>query len=321
MKHSSFLRVYELDRWIQQGKLESAEQFAREFQVSTRTIERDLDELRVLGAQAVYDKKRKRYAYLGKPVTLPAQWLTEKDFAILLIAEKALRIHPGLPFQKEIHPAFNRLLNPVRHDNKMMDSIRELCKSVMFHRPYKAERNICHEFSRVLDAIMDKKRLSFGYRSAEGKITMREVDPYVLINDGGDWYLVGHCKLRNDIRNFALDRIFNPRIIDFHFALPKGFKPEEYLKQGFGRMRGKDDVDVRLQISGRAVAWIERNVWHPTQKIEKKRDGSILLSLKCPVTDNLVRWVLQMAGDVRILAPEGLRVKAVSDCGKLIANN
>jgi len=321
MKNASFFRVYELDRWIQQGKLESAEQAAREFEVSARTIERDLDELRNLGAEIVYSRSKGCYSYKGERVTLPAQWMSEKELAIILISERALKVHAGMSFHSDIHPAFNRLLNPVRHDAKMMSAIRNLCGSVIFRRPYKAERSVSRIFQKLLDAIMDKKRVSIGYKSAEAKITVREVDPYVLVNDGGDWYLIGFCKLRNSVRTFALDRIYNPRVLDHYFALPKGFKAEEYLEQGFGRMRGLSNVDIRLNIDGKAAAWVERNVWHPSQKVEHRKNGSIDLSLTCPMTDNLIRWVLQMGGEVTVLAPQELKIKVKDSCLKLIERN
>jgi predicted DNA-binding transcriptional regulator YafY len=277
--------------------------------------------LRGLGAEIAYDRGKGRYEYKGDAVTLPAQWLTDREFAILLIAERALRVHAGLPFYNEIHPVFNKLINPVRHDEDMMDRIREMCRGVVFHRPFETGRNVSREFGRILQAIMDKQAITFFYTPVDGKKTDREADPYVLLNDGGDWYLIAHCRLRNAVRTFALDRIFNTKKADRYFAIPKSFKIDEYLEKGFGRMRGGEAEDVKLLISGRAVSWVERNQWHPTQKTDKKDDGSLALSMKCPVTDSLVRWVIQMAGDVKVVSPDALREKAVAAAKGLLERN
>jgi predicted DNA-binding transcriptional regulator YafY len=87
MKRGSLRRIYELDRMIRLGKLESAQQAAQKFEVSARTIERDLEQLRYdLGADLNYNKEKGCYEYAGKPFVLPAQWLTEREIAILLIA-------------------------------------------------------------------------------------------------------------------------------------------------------------------------------------------------------------------------------------------
>ena len=164
-------RLFELDRLIRLGRFTSAQQVADDMEVSRRTIERDLDELRNdLGAELVYDRGKRCYEYAGKPITLPAQWLNEREIAIVLIAERALRIFTSTGFDSEIHPAFNKLLDPIRHDKKMMASILELCNSVHFHRPVEPVRESQGEFSVVLDAALRRRRLAFFY-PAKGRLT------------------------------------------------------------------------------------------------------------------------------------------------------
>jgi proteasome accessory factor B len=325
MKRASLRRIYELDRMIRMGKLKSAEQAAREFEVNTRTIERDLEELRHdLGADLVYNKAHGCYQYAGstKPFVLPAQWLTEREIAILLIAERALRIFTSTSFQSEIHPAFNKLLNPIRHDKKAMDYIADLCNGVHFHRPVEPLRDVRQEFSIVLDAIMQRKRLSLIYHTS-GKETCdrREFDPYSLINNGGEWYVVGHCRNAKAERTFVLSQIRDPQMLDSFFAVPKEFSVSQYLEHGFGRMQvGTAPEKIALRISPPASAWIGRNAWHPSQKIAQAKDNTIILSMTCPVTDSMVRWVLQMGECVVVEKPESLR-KMVKEKAQRVVEN
>jgi predicted DNA-binding transcriptional regulator YafY len=324
MKRGSLRRIYELDRMIRLGKLESPKQAAGKLEVTPRTIERDLETLRWdLGADLVYDKEKGIYGYAGKPFVLPAQWLTEREIAILLIAERALRIYTSTAFDSEIHPTFNKLLDPIRHDKKTIDYIRDLCNSVHFHRPVEPLRDMRQEFSIVLDAIMQRRRLSMTYASARKreKPESRELDPYAIINNGGEWYVVGKCLLSKTEKTFVLSQMNELKIIDHYFMIPKEFSSTRYFEHSFGRMHGEKPEKVELEISPPASSWIGRNKWHSSQKIVNRKDGSILLSMTCPVTDSLVRWVLQMGECVTIARPLFLKELVAAKAKAVLQNN
>ncbi len=309
MKRASLSRIHELDRLIRLGRLRSAEEAARQFEVSRRTIERDLEELRLLGADLRYNRSAGAYEYADASVTLPAQWLNEREPALILVADRALRVFTNTSFADQVHPAFNKLLDPIRHDRRMLDYIHDLCNSVHFHRPVRSGRDLRREFSVVLDAIMQQRRMSMVYHTS-GRVSRqrREVDPYALVDSGGDWYLVGSCRRHREVRTFALAQVFDARVEELHFAMPDDFDVHEYFGQGFGRMRGNTAAArIRLRIEPPAAGWVGRSVWHPSQKTCAEPDGGLTLTMKCPVTDSLVRWVLQMGECVRVEAPSELR--------------
>lgn len=324
MKRGSIRRICKIDSMIRLGRLRCAEDAAQEFEVSRRTIERDLEMLRLeLGAEVRYNREKGCYEYVGKPLPLPGQWLNEREIAIMLIAERALRMYTASSFSDELHPVFNKFLAPVRDNRKAMDYIKDLCKSVHFHRPFEPLRDVRSEFSIVLNAIMDRKRLSMRYQTAaraKAGEKRREVDPYVLLNNGGDWYVVGSCKKSHEIRTFALSRVFEPKIEDLCFDLPESFRVEDYLSKGFGRMHGEKPISVRLRVTPPASAWIAGSTWHSSQKIKTLDDGSIILTMTCPITDTLVRWILQIGENVKVETPKALR-ELVYKCGQKIMDN
>jgi predicted DNA-binding transcriptional regulator YafY len=307
---------------IRLGKLESAQQAADELGVSRRTIERDLDTLRYeLNAELQFDRAQGRYRYEGDPVTVPAQWLNEREIALILIAERALRVFTNTSFGDKIHPAFNRLLAPIRHDKKMMRYILDLCNGVHFHQPFIPSRDVHTEFAVVLDAILQRKRLSMIYHTAGKKNEVRrQVEPYALINNGGEWYLIGRCLRSRSEKTFTVTEIYEPRMEDFFFDIPESFKAEDHIGDGFGLKHGQDPVEIELRITPPAVSWVRRHRWHPSQKIEAMADG-IKLTLHCPVTEMLERWILQMGGSVEICAPQELRTRVRDMAQSLVVNN
>jgi len=322
---STVQRIQKIDSLIRLGRMKSAGKLAEELEVSRRTIERDLETLRLeLNADVVYNREKGCYQYTGNPLPLPGQWLNERDMAILLIAERALRQFTGASFQSEIHPVFNKMLNPIRGDKKAMNYIKDLCKSVHFHRPFTPITDVKHTYSIALDSIMERRRLRMIYESATHanvKNDWREVEPYVLVNNGGDWYLVGLCKQSTEVRTFALSRILEIEQSEHCFIMPDKFDIEEYLHSGFGRMTGKKISKVRLLISPPASAWIATSKWHDSQKIKKLKNGQILLSMTCPVTDSLLRWILQMGKDVCVESPKELRDRVRETAGEMVKSN
>jgi len=95
----------------------------------------------------------------------------------------------------------------------------------------------------------------------------------------------------------------------------------EYLGQGFGPMMGQQARPVILRVGPPASGWVGRTRWHPSQKTSRSRSGVLRLSMKCPITDSLVRWVLQMDECVTIESPEVLRKAVVAKAEACVRGN
>lgn len=231
MAHSSLRRIYELDRMIRNGSLQSATQAATLFGVSQRTIERDIKELKIqFKAPIQYNRSKKNYEYTGGSITLPAQWMNERELAIMLIAERALRVFTGTSFEKEVHPAFNKFLDPVRHDKKLMKKIRGLCKSVIFFNPFDTFNDVHHEFSIILDAIMMNRCISMEYRQIKNeKVPRQKLSPYSLVSNANRWFVLGQYEKSETVRAFALNMIYKPKIEMEIFRFPKNFNSQEHI--------------------------------------------------------------------------------------------
>jgi predicted DNA-binding transcriptional regulator YafY len=115
--------------------------------------------------------------------------------------------------------------------------------------------------------------------------------------------------------------VYEPRLEEHFFAIPRGFSVKRFLGQGFGRMRGQQNRRVVLRVGPPASGWVGRNRWHPSQKVSRRRGGALRLSMTCPITDSLVRWVLQMGECVTIEAPEVLRKAVVAKAEACVRGN
>ncbi|HEY0605440.1 MAG TPA: YafY family protein [Herpetosiphonaceae bacterium] len=79
-------------------------------------------------------------------------------------------------------------------------------------------------------AIQQRQRIAFAYRSQHDELTERKVEPYKLAGWWGRWYLVGYCCMRQDYRQFRLDRMQQVRVLAETFVRAEDFDEEAYLQ-------------------------------------------------------------------------------------------
>lgn len=320
MNRTTLRRILELDTMIRLGRLHSAAQAAAELEVNRRTIERDLATLRDLRAEIHYDAERKTYSYVGHPIMLPAQWLNESEIALVLIAEKALRTYAHAAFSDEVHPAFNRLLDPIRDYPDTMEEIRSLARRVCFYRSYEPSRALRPIFQAVLDSMHSRQRLSVEYEEQDGTMQpRREIGPYVLLNNHGEWQVVAYCRRSRRVKTFALDRMHKPRPSEHFYHLPDDFDPRDYHIHPFDPLDNRRRTFVVLRLEGGAAARAGRRLWHPSQTISRNRDKSVTFTMRCALTPSLVRWVLTLGPEAEVISPKVLRAKVAEMARDVLA--
>lgn len=320
---SAFSRICILDQMIRSGSFTSPYDVGKELKVSPRTIERDLRALRKrIGANVEYDRDEGRYIYDGEPAQLPAASFSEREIAVMLIAERALRTLAGTPLHKQVHPVFNKLLSIITRDVDLMDNVRRFCGSIFFNLPHYPTADIQHVFEEISQALLDSKVLYITYKKPQSTTSeSREVEPYLLLNENGPWYLVGRCRKKRDIREFHLSRIKNIDVLDKYFVRPDSFKAEDYLKEGFGKLHSGTPIRVQLRLLDKAAEWISENNVHATQRVRHTASGGAILTMKCPISDSLVQWVLQFGGHASVIGPPELRKKVIDAAQEIISHN
>lgn len=99
-------------------------------------------------------------------------------------------------------------------------------------------------------AAYQQRQLWIMYHSS-GRLdpTERVIDIYGLTHYGGNWYAVGYCHLREDIRSFRLDRVMQARLLDTTFETPADFNALDFLRESIASLPGSHAVEVHLDLS------------------------------------------------------------------------
>ena len=119
-------------------------------------------------------------------------------------------------------------------------------------------------------------------------------------------YLVGYCRLRKDVRMFAVERIRTLTFTDHPYQIPLGFNIQDYTQHALGVMQGKP-ITVTLQFNPATAAWVRDRIWHPSQILTPVKKGGITMTLTVAENRELVGWILSFGSGVQVLHPESLR--------------
>lgn len=108
---------------------------------------------------------------------------------------------------------------------------------------------------------------------------------------------------------FAPSRIRSARPTGATFDPPSGFDIDAYMAGSFAVLRGDGESHrARPLFRGDAVRYVRERVWHPSQSIEDRPDGSLVLALTVGHLREVERFARSRGADCRVLEPEALRI-------------
>ncbi len=299
-------RIIEIDYLLSQRKYPNAPELAREFEVNIRTIYRDIDYMRYqMDAPIDYSQERKGYFYSEEGYSLPIVKLTEGELIAIFLAEKVLRAYSGTPYHVKLESAFRKICRWLPEGVSIDLSIAAESFSFDIGPVRETELEVFGKLSR---AVSEKCRLKVEYfTQSRDELTVRLIDPYHILNHGGDWYLVAYCHLRKAVRDFAISRMRSVEETDELFIVASDFDLESYLRKGFGIEKGGKPMEVAILFDPYQARWIREKSWVEGEVKEEKGDGSLVLRIEVPATGELRRWVLSFGSHAEVLEPRQLR--------------
>lgn len=178
----------------------TAERLAKIFEVSVRTIKRDITALQQAGFP-VWARPGPGGGYVvDRNATLPPINFTESEAVGLAAATAASR---GQPFDQDLRAVLSKVLGAM--DGVARKRADRLADRVWINagQDLGSTRNLRH----IEQCLAEQRVLNLRYRDRHGKQSQRKVDPVLLAHTDDNWYLVGNCRTADAIRWFRLDRI------------------------------------------------------------------------------------------------------------------
>lgn len=298
-----------ISHMFREGQRLSVRDLASYFEVSERTIKRDLEALRdQVGMSIVYDPKSRWYRADRDTDTRPP--LTSEEFAILSLASELLTQVSGTRgtrFEATLRQALEKIALTLPSAVSLDVEAERRAQSFGFS-PLRGERElVARNLATLHEAIQSRTTVEMRYftasRGVEGE---RRLDPFHLRYQGDSWYAIGFCHVREDVRTFAVQRMDDLRKTLRHFKWPKDFDLKRYLAYAWNLEPGEPEALV-VRFGPHSATYIRERPWHSTQEVEDEPDGGLVLRAWVHCGGEVLRWVLQHGADAEVLGPAHLR--------------
>jgi proteasome accessory factor B len=308
------LRIHQV---LQAGGFPNASKLAREIEVATKTIHRDIEFMRDrLNLPIEFNPAKNGYYYTGEVSAFPTMQITEGELFALVVAEKALQQYRGTSFEKPLLSAIRKM------EQALPDTISlnlvDIGRTISFRT--RAEPILDLKiFDALAKAVAQRQQLELHYRKpGHAKTEPRLVDPYHLANINGEWFLFAYDHARKDIRTFVPARIQSVKPTGRTFERSQKFSLEKRLRDSFGVHSGEGEYEVVLRFNTRAADYVREKKWHQSQQLRELKGGGVELKLKLSSLAEIERWVLSWGGDAKVFKPRELAEAVRQAAGRIL---
>lgn len=283
MRESRLFRiVYYL---LQNGKA-TAPELAQKFEVSIRTIYRDIDAISSTGIPVYATQGKGGGISILNGYTLDKSLFSEQEQEQMLTALQGMIAAT----EKNSNELLTKLsgLFQIKSTNWI-----EVDFSDWAHRTPQQDT-----FNIIKEAIFQKRTISFCYFSGKGNKEKRNARPIRLVFKSKSWYLYSFCLLRNDYRFFKLTRIKELEMLSETFT--QDFTPTKIKKQ----IQVENTVAVKLKFDRQAAFRVYDEF---TDNITEDSQGNLYVQIDLPNNEVLYSYVMSFSDSVEIIEPQSIR--------------
>ncbi|HHT7237002.1 MULTISPECIES: helix-turn-helix transcriptional regulator [Bacillus] len=298
---------------LQRKQTVTAQSLAEKFETSIRTIYRDMDALSESGVP-IFSMPGHGYSLMDGYFLPPIQ-LTPEEAVTLLLGGDYIEKAFTSSFSVHAQSAKEKLEIVLPTDQqKKIEELRGTFRflSPIFSNQQAEQEKLESQLFLLQEAIQREQSISFSYRKPrETTKTKRTVHPYGLVNISGIWYIVAHCLLRKQIRNFRLDRMDTLLQEQEFFTKPKDFSLQDYQPEN------NRTVTIHLLFPAHIAHKIVESRYFFIDSYEHK-DNGFHVFLKSRSIDEVFQWVLSWGSQVQVLEPTILSEKIRDEAKKML---
>lgn len=303
--------------FLQSKRLVRAQELADYFQVSIRTVYRDINALCEAGVPIASEAG---YGYsLVHGYQLPPIMFTEDEAASLMLGTYFVEQTSGdIHWKKNTDSARAKIISVLPEDKKdyllrLRDFTAVFTSPNANRTPAIADSTI----STLHKSIVHRFLLTITYYAySTEETTERQVEPLAMVYYGGIWHLIAYCRLRNDYRDFRIDRIHSFHTEDTKYAPRPDFVLKDFLKDTFR----VDNPHIVTVLFDKSVTRYVSKKHHYGFIEEKILDNGIEMTFLVGSIEWFARWLVSYGNSVLYCEPQELRTKVLQIAGGIVEN-
>jgi predicted DNA-binding transcriptional regulator YafY len=291
---------------LQTKKFVTAEEIAQRFEISKRTIYRDLKALEEAGVP-IGAEPGKGY-YLVDGYHLPPVMFTREEASAMLTAEKMVEKLTDRSVSGHFHSAMLKIQSILPESEKQF--INDLHSNIEVFYTLKSE-NPNNYLSDIQYALAHKQTITIDYKSLykDEHTSNRVIEPVGICFYSLTWHLIGFCRMRGEYRDFRADRITKLVVNNETFVPGQPMSLKQYM---FNLTQTSELHEIIICFDKKAGAQIQATRYYYGFIDETDVNGRIQMTFLSNDLNYFARWMLMYADVVEVLSPEPLK--------KLLAN-
>jgi len=287
---------------LQSKKIVKAQDIADRFKISLRTVYRDIKTLEEAGVPIIGETG------IGYSIMdgfrLPPVMFTIDEATAFLTAEKLVEKLTDTSTDESFKSAMYKIKAVLRSSEKeYLETIHhhiEVLDNPYIPKPEHSNNSL----QPILKSISQKSVLSIEYFANHSQEnTVRNIEPIGIFYAGSNWHLLAYCQLRNDYRDFRIDRI------KYITSTPLSFKKEHPSLKSFLKQvaQKKELQEVVIRISNDAIKYFGEQKFYMGFVSQKTVRNKIEMSFLTCSIDGFARWYMMFGDSAEIIKPDYLK--------------
>ncbi|MFS0728136.1 helix-turn-helix transcriptional regulator [Paenibacillus sp. 1P07SE] len=280
-------------------RMVQAKELAELFEVSVRTIYRDVDTIDQAGIPIVTYQGAGGGIGIAEGYRLDRNLLTNDEFAAIATALRSVGTTYDGHRNNLLLEKINSIIPAAQAEEYQIKSNQLL----LDYSPWGAPALFEEKLDLLKEAIERKQLVTFSYSSAQGEMTLRTAEPHTILLKGQHWYVYAYCTKREQFRIFKLMRMQELAMLEQRFTrrqVEPGLQPSD-------QEWNKPDQTVALSLRFRGtIKHLVEERFGP-EALQEADGGDVLIHITYPENNWLYGFILSFGDDVEVLGPPHIR--------------
>lgn len=298
-----FDRIVAILIQLQSKKIVKAQELANRFEVSLRTIYRDIRTLEASGVP-IYSEAGVGYA-LMEGYRLPPVMFTREEASSFIAAEKLMQKFTDKTLGNHYASAMYKLKAVLRSDDK--DWVSNIESNVFMQSSEKLFNDKSpNTLATLFESIAEKTQVTLSYEAIQSEgITVRNIEPVGIFHDNNNWYVFGYCHLRKEYRQFRADRVHKIKKTEIPFSLE-----HDALETYLNKNKDIPTTKVRILVDKKISKYLAFEQKYHGYISEKEIEDKVEMTFMTRDIENgFARWYMMFGDYASILEPERLKIR------------